>query len=66
MFVGTADDPRVGAPSTGEERGMLIGFLTAQRATLKLKCAALEAELSRQSVEPSALSLLGLGRGAGH
>ncbi|WP_406432210.1 DinB family protein [Streptomyces sp. NBC_01589] len=62
MFVGPDDEPRLGAPSTGEERGMLVGFLMAQRATLELKCAGLDAELSRRSVEPSTLSLLGLVR----
>lgn len=61
MFVGD-DDPRLGAPSTGEERAMLVGFLSAQRATLELKCAGLGGELARRSVEPSTLSLLGLVR----
>ncbi len=41
---------------------MLIGFLRAQRTTLELKCAGLEGELARRSVEPSMLSLLGLVR----
>jgi uncharacterized damage-inducible protein DinB len=41
---------------------MLVDFLGAQRATLELKCAGLDAELSRRSVEPSTLSLLGLVR----
>ncbi|MGW4981444.1 DinB family protein [Streptomyces mirabilis] len=62
MFVGDDDDPRLDAPSTGEERAMLIGFLSAQRTTLELKCAGLEGELARRSVEPSTLSLLGLVR----
>ncbi|MFI5630301.1 DinB family protein [Streptomyces sp. NPDC051664] len=62
MFVGPDDDPRLRAPSTGEERGMLVGFLRAQRTTLELKCAGLDAELSRRSVEPSTLSLPGLVR----
>ncbi|MER7690225.1 DinB family protein [Streptomyces sp. NPDC097610] len=62
MFVGDDDDPRLDAPSTGEERVMLIGFLRAQRTTLELKCAGLEGELARRSVEPSTLSLLGLVR----
>src|SRR6478735_1216087 len=62
MFVGPDDDPRLGAPSTGGERGMLVGFLRAQRSTLVLKCAGLDAELSRRSVGPSTLSLLGLVR----
>ncbi|MEV6553217.1 DinB family protein [Streptomyces sp. NPDC051597] len=41
---------------------MLLAFLADQRATLELKCAGLEAELSSRSVEPSTLSLLGLVR----
>ena len=41
---------------------MLVDFLWSQRATLELKCAGVEAELSRRSVEPSTLSLLGLVR----
>ncbi|MEU0399353.1 DinB family protein [Streptomyces sp. NPDC006197] len=41
---------------------MLAGFLADQRATLALKCAGLEDELARRSVEPSTLSLLGLVR----
>lgn len=41
---------------------MLLDFLGAQRATMELKCAGLDAELSRRSVEPSTLSLLGLVR----
>jgi hypothetical protein len=38
---------------------VLVGFRTARRATLKLKCAGLEGDLARRSVEPSTLSLLG-------
>lgn len=41
---------------------MLVDFLGAQRATLELKCGGLDVELSRRSVEPSTLSLLGLVR----
>lgn len=41
---------------------MLVEFLGAQRATLELKCTGLDVELSRRSVEPSTLSLLGLVR----
>ncbi|MCJ0875352.1 DinB family protein [Streptomyces sp. AP-93] len=41
---------------------MLVGMLGAQRATLRLKCAGLDAELAARSVEPSTLSLLGLVR----
>ena len=38
---------------------MLVGFRTARRATPELKCAGLEGDLARRSVEPSTLSLLG-------
>ncbi|MEU9111034.1 DinB family protein [Streptomyces sp. NPDC048483] len=41
---------------------MLLDFLQAQRRTLEMKCTGAEAELSRRSVEPSTLSLLGLVR----
>ncbi|MER7106348.1 DinB family protein [Streptomyces sp. NPDC000229] len=60
FFTGSENDPRFSGPATGDERGMLVGFLEAQRATLELKCSGLEEELSRRSVEPSTLSLLGL------
>ncbi|MCX5610374.1 MULTISPECIES: DinB family protein [unclassified Streptomyces] len=62
IFVGPEEDGRFRGPATGEERGMLAGFLADQRATLELKCTGLEADLSRRSVEPSTLSLLGLVR----
>jgi uncharacterized damage-inducible protein DinB len=62
MFVGTEHDPRLDAPTTGDERTMLVGFLRSQRATLVLKCSGLDTELSRRAVEPSTLSLLGLVR----
>ncbi|MET9603629.1 DinB family protein [Streptomyces sp. NPDC006512] len=62
LFTGAGDDPRFTFPATGEERPLLAGVLAAQRATLELKCAGLGAELSRRSVEPSTLSLLGLVR----
>jgi uncharacterized damage-inducible protein DinB len=60
FFASAERDRRFSGPATGEERGMLVDFLGAQRATLDLKCAGLEAELSLRSVEPSTLSLLGL------
>ncbi|MHA5052430.1 DinB family protein [Streptomyces sp. SD15] len=53
---------RLNARTTGDERAMLVSVLAAQRATLELKCAGLSVELSRRSVEPSTLSLLGLVR----
>lgn len=60
MFVAAERDPRLADRTTGDERRMLVGFLGSQRATLELKCAGLDVELSRRSVEPSTLSLLGL------
>ncbi len=60
MFVGAERDPRFTGPATGGERRMLVDFLGAQRTTLARKCTGLEGELSRRSVEPSTLSLLGL------
>ncbi|MFC8124067.1 DinB family protein [Streptomyces sp. NPDC057302] len=62
LFVDEERDDRLGARTTGDERQMLAGFLAAQRKTLELKCAGLEAELALRSVEPSTLSLLGLVR----
>ncbi|MDX2390433.1 DinB family protein [Streptomyces sp. DK15] len=61
LFTGSEDDPRFTTPATGAERLVLAGVLAAQRTTLELKCAGV-AELSRRSVEPSTLSLLGLVR----
>ncbi|MEV4805449.1 DinB family protein [Nonomuraea sp. NPDC049421] len=58
----TADDRRFDPPATGDERRMLTDFLRAQRSTLEMKCSGLDTELSRRSVEPSTLSLLGLVR----
>jgi 3-oxoadipate enol-lactonase len=62
MFVGAEHDRRFSARATGDERSMLVEFLGSQRATLELKCTGLDVELSRRSVEPSTLSLLGLVR----
>ncbi|WP_369215729.1 DinB family protein [Streptomyces flavofungini] len=62
FFTGQESDPRYGGPATGDERTLLTGFLRSQRATLEIKCAGLSSELARRSVEPSALSLLGLVR----
>ncbi|GAA0595399.1 DinB family protein [Streptomyces crystallinus] len=53
---------RFSGPATGEERRILLAFLTDQRVTLQLKCAGLEEELAARAVEPSTLSLLGLVR----
>jgi hypothetical protein len=56
-------DNRVGPPNFGSERDMLRAFLDYQRATLAMKCDGLtDAELRRQSMPPSTLSLLGLVR----
>ncbi|MEO5873476.1 MAG: DinB family protein [Streptosporangiaceae bacterium] len=56
-------DPRPQPPLTGDEREMLRAFLDYHRATLALKCAGLsDADLRRQSMPPSTLSLLGLVR----
>jgi hypothetical protein len=62
LFVGSQPDHRFSGPANGDERRMLVDFLGAQRATLELKCAGVDAELSRRSVPPSTLSLLGLVR----
>jgi uncharacterized damage-inducible protein DinB len=54
---------RIGPPTTAGEREMLRGFLDYHRATLAMKCDGLSDEdLRRQSMPPSALSLLGLVR----
>ncbi|MEV6752542.1 DinB family protein [Streptomyces sp. NPDC051214] len=62
LFVDEERDGRLAGPTTGDERRMLVEVLAAQRTTLELKCAGLEAELALRSVEPSTLSLLGLVR----
>jgi len=63
MAVDTDSNPRGEPPTQGDERATLAGFLRWQRETLELKCAELDADqLSRRSVEPSTLSLLGLVR----
>ena len=56
-------DNRVGPPSFGGEREMLRAFLDYHRATLAMKCDGLtDAELRKQSMPPSTLSLLALVR----
>lgn len=63
MFVDIETDPREDPPTRGDEVATLSGFLRWQRETLELKCSGLEAaDLAHRSVEPSALSLLGLVR----
>src|ERR1700677_5302400 len=57
------DDPRENGPRLGDERVTLVEALRRQRLTLELKCAGLDAEaMSRRSVPPSTMSLLGLVR----
>ncbi|MEU0381118.1 DinB family protein [Streptomyces cyaneofuscatus] len=57
------DDHRVGPPSFGSERETLRAFLDYHRATLAMKCEGLtDEQLREKSMEPSALSLLGLVR----
>ncbi|QNG55531.1 DinB family protein [Pseudonocardia petroleophila] len=57
------DDPREHRPRAGDERTTLVEALRAQRLTLELKCAGLDAEaMARRSVPPSTMSLLGLVR----
>jgi len=54
---------RIDPPLVGNERIMLRTFLDYHRATLAMKCDGLtDEELRRQSMPPSALSLLGLVR----
>jgi uncharacterized damage-inducible protein DinB len=61
MFVKPEQDPRVDAPPRSGERETLAGFLAWYRGTLELKCSGLDAEaMARRSVEPSAMSRLGL------
>jgi uncharacterized damage-inducible protein DinB len=56
-------DNRVGPPNFGSEREMLRAFLDYHRATLAMKCDGLtDAELRKQSMAPSTLSLLALVR----
>ncbi len=63
MFLDFEDDPREGGPSLGDERATLIEFLRCQRLTLEIKCGGLDPDgLTRRSVEPSTMSLLGLVR----
>jgi hypothetical protein len=63
MAVDIEEDPRGEPPTQGDERATLAGFLRWQGETLGLKCAGLHAaDMSRRSVEPSTLSLLGLVR----
>ncbi|MFG3255406.1 DinB family protein [Streptomyces sp. NPDC048172] len=60
MWTDPDDDPREGESPEGE-LATLQDFLTNYRRTLRMKCEGLDAEqLSRRSVPPSTMSLLGL------
>lgn len=63
MFVAEDDDPRVDGGWGDDERSVLLGQLRDRRLTLEMKCSGLDAEqLTRPSVPPSDLSLIGLVR----
>ncbi|MFI1444337.1 DinB family protein [Streptomyces fructofermentans] len=62
LFAAGEDDPRFRTSATADERTLLTDVLRAQRTTLEMKCAGLDAELALRSAEPSTLSLLGLVR----
>ncbi|WP_328991396.1 DinB family protein [Kribbella sp. NBC_01245] len=62
IWAEAGSEARFEGRATGDERGVVIDFLAAQRKTLELKCAGLEVELAQRSVEPSTLSLIGLVR----
>lgn len=56
-------DPRMDSGPHVDERPLLLDYLNYHRLTLELKCDGLHAEqLSRRSVSPSTMSLLGLVR----
>ncbi|WP_079063223.1 DinB family protein [Peterkaempfera griseoplana] len=62
MWVDPDDDPRDNqGPSPDGELPTLEDYLAGYRMTLRMKCEGLDAEqLSRRSVPPSTMSLLGL------
>jgi uncharacterized damage-inducible protein DinB len=61
MWVDPDDDPRDDEGYSDGELATLQGYLSDYRLTLRMKCEGLDAEqLSRRSVPPSAMSLLGL------
>ena len=63
LFVDPDRDPRPEPPPVGDERTLLLAFLTWQRESIALKCAGLDPEqLASRSVPPSTMSLLGLVR----
>ena len=63
MWVDPEDDPRQHNLVTVGEKDNLAAYLDHYRLTFEMKCAGLDAEqLSRRSVPPSSMSLLGLVR----
>jgi uncharacterized damage-inducible protein DinB len=63
VFVSPEQDPREQGEEPRGEIATLARFLRDQRLTLELKCSGLDAAgLTRRSVEPSGMSLLGLVR----
>jgi len=62
MWMDTAQDPRFTTGTEPEgERATLLDYLRANRLTMEMKCAGLDAaQLARRSVPPSTMSLLGL------
>lgn len=63
MWVDPDDDPRETGVETLDERGTLLESLRHFRLTVEMKCAGLDAEqMTRRSVPPSTMSLLGLVR----
>lgn len=63
MFVDPENDPRETESTAVGEKAVLAEYLDRYRKTLEMKCDGLDAEqLSRRSVPPSSMSLLGLVR----
>jgi uncharacterized damage-inducible protein DinB len=63
MSSDAGEDTRHHPPTRVDERATLSAFLRYQRETLEWKCSGLDAaDLARRTVEPSAMSLLGLVR----
>jgi uncharacterized damage-inducible protein DinB len=63
MWVDPGDDPRETESTAVGEKAVLTEYLDRYRITLEMKCEGLDAEqISRRSVPPSSMSLLGLVR----
>jgi uncharacterized damage-inducible protein DinB len=61
VWADPKDDPRETGVELLDERSTLLDYLGAQRLTLRMKCADLEAsQMALRSVPPSTMSLLGL------